>query len=84
MPSLVKKMAFLDVRNFLMYRESLNVPDTEMVHKMAVLSNIFKFVGNTTYEVDFREYFHLKVSALFEAHRPQDSGLRGQRRHGHS
>ncbi len=59
----VKKMKPVDVHNLLMYRRSLNVSDAEMVHEMSALANIFKFVGNTAYEVALREYPQLKVSA---------------------
>jgi integrase len=59
----VKKMKPVDVHNLLMYRRSLNVSDADMVHEMSALANIFKFVGNTAYEVALREYPQLKVSA---------------------
>lgn len=52
-----------DVHNFISYRMSLNVSDSEMVHEMAALSNIFTFIGNDAYKTALAKYPHLKVSA---------------------
>ena len=52
-----------DVHNFIMYRMSLDVSDSEMVHEMAALSNIFTFIGNDAYKTALAKYPHLKVSA---------------------
>ena len=52
-----------DVHNFIQYRMSLNVSDSEMVHEMAALSNIFTFIGNDAYKTALAKYPHLKVSA---------------------
>lgn len=57
------KMTPEDVHNFIAYRESLDVSDSEMVHELAALSNIFTFIGNDAYKTAMAKYPHLKVSA---------------------
>ena len=52
-----------DVHNFISYRMSLDVSDSEMVHEMAAMSNIFTFIGNDAYKTALAKYPHLKVSA---------------------
>ncbi len=52
-----------DVHNFIAYRESLDVSDSEMVHEMAALSNIFTYIGNDAFKKALAKYPHLKVSA---------------------
>ena len=52
-----------DVHNFISYRMSLDVSDSEMVHELAALSNIFAFIGNDAYRVAVVKYPYLKVSA---------------------
>ena len=52
-----------DVHNFISYRMSLDVSDSEMVHELAALSNIFAFIGNDAYRVAVVKYPYFKVSA---------------------
>lgn len=69
-----------DVHNFISYRMSLNVSDSEMVHEMAALSNIFTFIGNYAYKTALAKYPHLKVSAPQEAPLPRTRGHKGDPR----
>lgn len=59
-----------DVHNFLSYRMSLDVSDSEMVHEIAALSNIFTFIGNDAYKTALANYPHLKVSATHKRSHP--------------
>ena len=52
-----------DVHNYITYRMSLDVSDSEMVHELAAMSNIFVFIGNDAYKTAIAKYPHLKVSA---------------------
>ena len=51
-----------DVHNYISYRMSLEVSDSEMAHELAALSNIFSFIRNDAFNVAMVEYPYLKVS----------------------
>lgn len=53
-----------DVHNFLMYRRSLNLSDSEMIHEMAALANVLRFIGNGAFDEALRQYPFLRVSAV--------------------
>lgn len=58
------KMTPEDVHNFLMYRRSLEVSDSEMIHEMAAMSNLFRFIDNKAYQKAIEGFPYLKVSAI--------------------
>ena len=52
-----------DVYNYLMYRDSLKLSGSEMVHEMSALSNIFAYIGNDAYKTAIARYPELKATA---------------------
>ena len=57
-----EKMMKEDIHNYLLYRRSFGVSDSEMEHELSALSKIFEYVGNPNFSNALKEFPYLRTT----------------------